>query len=296
MTTVDPVRAARNGTFSRRSATSRAGGSQVARKLALGALGLIWVLPIYLMLANASKSAEQYGVVDVWRPGGTGGLAANLAEAWTKGRISDGIWSTAIYAVVSPIVAVVIGAMAGFAIIALKLKNGFLWFVLIFCSTVFPIQMVLMPLFINYVNANLYDTHLGMVIIYTVISVPFAAFVMRNFFSGVSYNLFEAASLDGASSWKIFWRVYLPMSTSALFAVFILQATFVWNDLLLGLTLSQSETVRPVMPALSALQSTYGGSTMPVVLAGGLIVSIPTVALFLATQRFFTRGLALGQF
>lgn len=156
--------------------------------------------------------------------------------------------------------------------------------------------MVLMPLFIGYVDADIYDTRLGLILIYTVISVPFSAFVMRNFFSGISYSLFEAATLDGASTWTTFWRIYLPMSTSALFAVFILQATFVWNDLLLGLTLSQSETVRPVMPALAALQSTYGGSTMPVVLAGGLIVSLPTVALFLATQRFFAKGLALGQF
>lgn len=269
--------------------------SHTLRKIILVVLGIIWLAPVYLMLANASKSNEQYGVLSVWQPGDLGGLIHNMAEAWTKGRISDGIFSTALYAIVSPVIAVLIGAMVGYAIIALKLKNGFLWFVIIFCSTVFPIQMVLMPLFIGYVDTNLYDTHLGMVIIYTVISVPFSAFVMRNFFSGVAFNLFEAASLDGASAWTTFWRVYLPMSTSALFAVFILQATFVWNDLLLGLTLSQSETVRPVMPALSALQSTYGGSTMPVVLAGGLIVSLPTVILFMATQRFFAQGLSLGQ-
>lgn len=266
------------------------------RRIILVVLGLLWLCPVYLMVANASKSNDLYGAVSVWSPGNPAGLFANFSEAWTRGRISDGIWSTAIYAVASPLLAVVIGAMAGFAIIALRLRHGFAWFVVIFCSTVFPLQMVLMPLFIGYVEAGIYDTRLGMVLIYTVISVPFSAFVMRNFFSGVAYNLFEAAALDGAGPWKTFWRIYLPMSTSALFAVFILQATFVWNDLLLGLTLSQSETVRPVMPALSALQSTYGGSTMPVVLAGGLIVSIPTVALFMATQRFFARGLSLGQF
>jgi multiple sugar transport system permease protein len=119
---------------------------------------------------------------------------------------------------------------------------------------------------------------------------------MRNFFTGVAYSVFEAASMDGASTWRIFWRIYLPMSTSALTAIFILQATFVWNDLLLGLTLSQSDTVRPIMPALTSLQSTYGGSALPTVLAGGLLVSLPTVVLFLGTQRLFGRGLALGQF
>src|SRR5699024_9334730 len=119
---------------------------------------------------------------------------------------------------------------------------------------------------------------------------------MRNFFTGVAHQLFEAAVMDGASTWRIFWRIYLPMASPALVAIFILQATFVWNDLLLGLTLTQSADARPIVTALSALQSTYGGSTMPTVLAGGLLVSLPTVVLFLTTQRIFTKGLSLGQF
>jgi multiple sugar transport system permease protein len=171
-----------------------------------------------------------------------------------------------------------------------------MWFTVIFSSTVFPIQMVLMPLFIGYVQTGLYDTKQGMIMLYTVISVPFSAFVMRNFFSGVARHIFEAAVIDGATAWRIFWRIYLPMSIPALLAVYILQATLVWNDLLLGLTLTQSKDNRPVITLLSALQSTYGGSTMPVVLAGGLLVSLPTVILFLATQRSFSRGLALGQY
>lgn len=268
----------------------------ILRRIFLVVLGLIWLLPIYLMVANASKDVDRYGAVSVWLPGTWDGLVANVTDAWTRGRISDGIWSTLLYAVVSPIIAVIIGAMAGYAIIALKLKHGFAWFVVIFCSTVFPIQMVLMPLFIAYVELDIFDTHIGMMLIYMVISVPFSAFVMRNFFSNFAYSLFEAATMDGAGPWKIFWRIYLPNAVSALVAIFILQATFIWNDLLLGLTLSQSETVRPVMPALAALQSTYGGSTMPTVLSGGLIVSIPTVILFLLTQRYFTKGLALGQY
>jgi len=270
--------------------------ANTVRRAALILLGVIWLAPIYLMIANAAKNDQQYGRVPVWQPVGLSGLWNNMANAWTRGRISDGIASTAIYSVVSPILAVLIGAAVGYAIVALRLRHGFAWFVFIFCSTVFPLQMVLMPLFITYVNTGLYDTRTGMILIYTVISVPFSAFVMRNFFTGVSRSMFEAASLDGASVWRIFWSVYLPMSKSALVAIFILQATFIWNDLLLGLTLTASETTRPVMTALSALQSTYGGSTMPTVLSGGLIVSIPTVVLFLVTQRAFTRGLSLGQF
>lgn len=266
------------------------------RKGVLIVLGLLWLTPVYLMLANAAKTNDQYGIVSVWQAVGVSGLVENVGTAWTRGRISQGVLSTALYSVAAPALAVLVGAATGFAIVALRLRHGFLWFVVIFSATVFPMQMLLMPLFIGYVQTGLYDTRTGMILVYTVISVPFAAFVMRNFFTGIAHQVFEAAVVDGASTWRIFWRIYLPMSTSALVAIFILQATLIWNDLLLGLTLTQSAETRPVMTALSALQSTYGGSTMPTVLAGGLIVSIPTVLLFLLTQRAFTRGLSLGQF
>lgn len=265
------------------------------RKAVLLILGLVWLVPVYLLLANAAKTDDQYGVVSVWKPVGFGGLFDNMAEAWDKGRLSQGILSTAMYSVISPAIAVIIGAAAGYAIVALKLRHGFFWFVVIFASTVIPVQMILMPLFSGFVSFELYDTRIGMIIVYTVIAIPFAAFVMRNFFSGIAREVFEAAGVDGATPWRIFWSIYMPMSTSALLAVFILQATLIWNDLLLGMTLSQSDDVRPVMTALTALQSTYGGSTMQTVLAGGLLVSLPTVVLFLLTQRTFTRGLALGQ-
>lgn len=266
------------------------------RRITLIVLGLIWLVPLYLMIVNAGKTNLEYGRTSVWAPTSIDGFLGNAMEAWSKGNLKEGIIATGIYAIVSPLIAVIIGAMAGFSIVALRLKHGFLWFTVIFSSTVFPIQMVLMPLFLGYVNLNLYDNKLGMILLYTVISVPFSAFVMRNFFSGIARQVFEAAVVDGANTWRIFWRIYLPMSAPALFAVFILQATFIWNDLLLGLTLTQSRENRPIITLLSALQSTYGGSTMPVVLAGGLLVSLPTVALFLITQRTFTRGLALGQF
>jgi multiple sugar transport system permease protein len=101
--------------------------------------------------------------------------------------------------------------------------------------------------------------------------------------------------MDGASTFRIFWRIYLPLSTSALAAVFILEFTFIWNDLIFGLTLTQTAEVRPVMTALAGLMTdVYAGTPVPVGLAAGLVVSLPTVVLFLATQRLFARGLSLG--
>lgn len=264
--------------------------------IVLVVLGLIWLVPAYLMVVNAARPAGAYDPAHAWIPSGSFDLLANMRRAWDGARLGESLGSTLLYSVVSPAIAILIGALAGFSIVTLRLRHGFAWFMLIFGGTIFPVQMLLVPLFIAYSKLNLYDTRSGLVLIYAAISVPFAAFVMRNFFTGVAFSIFEAARLDGASTARIFWRMYLPLSWSALAAIFVLEFTFTWNDLLFGMTLSQSPGIRPVMPAVSALQSdVYAGTPVPVALAVGLLVSLPAIALFLATQRFFTRGLTLGQ-
>jgi len=270
--------------------------SRVIRTSLLVVFGLLWLLPVYLFVINASKSPLTFTTKEAWLPGTDFALLANMADALQLSGLSDSILSTVVYSVVSPTIAVLVGAAAGFAIVALRLKHGFVWFLVIFGGSIFPLQMVLLPLFDGYSRVGLFDTQTGMILVYTAISVPFSAFVMRNFFTGIADNVFEASVLDGATTWRIFTTVYLPMASSALVAIFILQATFIWNDLLLGLTLSQSDAVRPIVTTLSGMQSTYGGAQLSTVLAAGVLVSLPTVVLFLFTQKFFARGLALGQY
>ncbi|GIF45714.1 carbohydrate ABC transporter membrane protein 2 (CUT1 family) [Asanoa ferruginea] len=268
----------------------------VARRGTLAVLGLVWLIPVYLLLVNAFKSTDAYDADKIWVPDKSFGLFANLRDAWDTVGLGQSIGSTALYSVTGPALAVVIGAMAGYAIVVLRLRAGFWWFLLLFGGTVFPTQMLLIPLFLGYSWADLYDRRVGLVLIYTAVSIPLAAFVMRNFFTGIAYEMFEAARVEGASTWHIFRKIYFPLALPALGAVFILEFAFIWNDLLFGLTLSQSDPVRPVMTALSALSSAYAGSSVPVLLAAGLVMSLPTVAVFLAAQRMFARGLALGQF
>ena len=135
----------------------------------------------------------------------------------------------------------VIGALAGYTIVVLRLRHGFWWFMLIFGGTIFPSQMLLVPLFVRLQRPRPVRHRGGLLLVYTAINVPLAAFVLRNFYSGVAFSIFEAARMDGATTWRIFWRIYLPLSVSALAAVFILEFTFIWNDLIFGLTLTQTE-------------------------------------------------------
>lgn len=267
------------------------------RVTALILLGLLWLVPVYLLLANAGKTNDSYSGATLWLPGNPLELVGNLGQVITDTDLARALINTAIYSIVSPAIAVVLGAMVGFAVIVLRLRRGFLWFFVIYCGSVFPLQMIVIPIFDGYSRLGLYDSITGMVIIYSIVCLPFSAFVMRNFFSGIAESVFEAAVVDGAGVRQIFTRIYLPMASSALAVVFILQATWVWNDLLLGLILTQSEETRPVMPVLTGLQSTEGGgASYTVVLAAAILVSLPTALLFLVSQRFFAKGLALGQY
>ncbi|WP_433167097.1 carbohydrate ABC transporter permease [Kribbella sp. CA-247076] len=269
----------------------------IVRVTVLAILGALWLVPVYLLLANAGKTVENYSGSTLWHPGSLTDLWENLSQVATGTDIPRALANTAVYSIVSPAIAVVLGATVGFAVIVLKLRRGFLWFFVIYCGSVFPLQMLVIPLFDSYSRLGLYDTLTGMVLIYSIVCLPFSAFVMRNFFAGIAESVFEAAVVDGARTLRIFTRIYLPMSSSALAVVFILQATWVWNDLLLALILTQSDTTRPVMPVLTGLQSTEGGgASYTTVLAAAILVSIPTALLFLLSQRYFKKGLALGQY
>lgn len=261
----------------------------------IGVLALIWLIPTYLLLINSAKPLAEYGADSAWIPGTSFALFENFIDAWERVSLAPGMISTLTYSLVSPLFAILIGAAAGFAIVVLKLRHGFIWFMAIFGGTIFPLQMILAPLFLGYAQTGLYNSRTGMVLIHVALSVPFATFMMRNFFTGVSYEMFEAATMDRATPLRIFFQIYLPLAASALGAIYILQFVGVWNDLLLGLTLTQSQGVRPIMTALVGLQGMYSGAAPTAVLAGGLLVSLPTIALFLAAQRFFRTGLSLGQ-
>jgi multiple sugar transport system permease protein len=164
---------------------------------------------------------------------------------------------------------------------------------LLYAGTVFPFQMYLAPLYGLYVNRGLYDTRWGLLIFYTAIAIPFAIFVIRNHFTSIPTDITEAARLDGAGPLRIFYQMFVPLSLNAFVTVFILQFTWIWNDLLFGLTLSRSAEIRPIMTALAGLQGQYASASVPTVLAGALIVSVPTFILFFTVQRVFVQGLSV---
>ncbi|MEV6108019.1 carbohydrate ABC transporter permease [Streptomyces sp. NPDC051940] len=259
------------------------------RNLFVGGCVVLWLIPLYLLIVNALTPPEKYtGSVD-WTPQDLA-LLDNLRTAWTDAGIGDSVYSSLVYAVVCGAAGVLVAALAAFAVVVLPIPRPAFWFWLIFSGTLFPLQMFLAPLFGLYADANLYDTRLGLMLVYAAWAVPFAFFLVRNQMTTMPPEVTEAAMIDGASFFRIFWRIHVPLMSSGLGAAFIFQFTAVWNDLLFGITLSRSPDVQPVMAALTTLNNAYSSSGPPVILAGALIVSLPTLVVFLAFRGLFLRG------
>ncbi len=255
---------------------------------------LIWLFPLWITITTAAKSTPDFVNNAFWLFPREFNLVQNMAQAWSSAGLGQGFVNSLIYGIVGGGLAVLIAGLASYGLVVLKVPGAYTWFLVIYSGTLFPLQIYIAPLYQTYNALGLYDTQLGMVIFYTAISIPFATLVMRGFFSTIPEEIAAAARVDGSSEFGIFWRIYLPLSFSALLVVFLLQFTWIWNDLLFGLVLSNSNEVRPVMPSLSSLTGVYGGSSFTIVLAGALIASAPTLVLFLGLQRYFLQGLTLS--
>ncbi|MEV0318287.1 carbohydrate ABC transporter permease [Streptomyces sp. NPDC050658] len=263
-------------------------GRTVRNLFVVGCVAL-WLIPMYLLIVNALTPAAEYAGRPEWTPQGFD-LVDNVRTAWSDAGIGDSFQASLLYAVVSGAVAVLVAAMAAFAVVVLPIPRPAFWFWLIYSGTLFPLQMFLAPLFGLYADADLYDTRLGLMLVYAAWAVPFAFFLIRNQLTTMPPEVTEAALIDGASMRRIFWRIHVPLMRAGLGAAFIFQFTAVWNDLLLGITLSRSAEVQPVMASLKTLYDAYSSAGPPVILAGALVVSLPTLLVFLVFRGLFLRG------
>ncbi len=265
---------------------------RVLRHAVIAVLAVLWLVPTWLLLVNALVPAESYSGSPHWLPQHFG-LFGNMSQAWDQANLGPALGNSLLYSVVSAMAAAMLAAFAAFATIIMPVRRQALWFWVIYSGTLLPLQVFIRPLFLSYARTSLYDTQIGLVLIYTAIAVPFAFFVMRNYTLTLPREIVEAARVDGGSWWRVFWQIHLPLTRSAMIAVFVFQFVAVWNDLMFGITLVTSRNIRPVMAALADLQGNYSNVGPPVVLAGALLVSLPTLVLFFSAQRFFVSSLKL---
>lgn len=198
----------------------------------------------------------------------------------------------------STFLAVLFGSMAGYALSRfqyywkrLRWRNDNIAYWII-SQRFLPPAVFIIPFMIAYVDLGLIDTHAGLIIAYTMFNIPFAVWIMRDFFNGLPTDLEDSARVDGATRWTAFYRIVLPLSTPGLVSVAILSFIFSWNEYLYSLMLTNAEAV--TLPPFIAAQNTQRGVEWWYISALAILAIVPVILFGLALERFITRGLVAG--
>ncbi|MCO1339643.1 sugar ABC transporter permease [Kocuria polaris] len=183
-------------------------------------------------------------------------------------------------------------AMAGYAFARLTFKGNKLLFGLVLATMMIPVQVTIVPVFMIIRGMGLADTLLALII--PAIPTAFGTFLMRQYFMGVPAELAEAAEIDGASQWRIFRSVYLPLATPGMAIVGILAFNYHWNEFFRPLILTISEENFTLPLGLVSLQGNMGTGSISVVLAGVILSMLPALVVFFFGQRSLRAGLTAG--
>ncbi len=198
----------------------------------------------------------------------------------------------------STLLSVIVGAMAGYGLSRFKYywkklgwRNDNIAFWII-SQRFLPPALFVVPFFIVYTQFDLIDTHFGLIIIYTLFNIPFAVWIMRDFFNTLPIDLEDSALVDGATRWQTFIRIVLPLSAPGLVSVAILSFIFSWNEYLYALMLTNFKAI--TIPVLIAGQNNTRGIEWWFISALTLTAVIPVVLIGLVLERYITKGLVAG--
>ncbi|MFQ5426379.1 MAG: carbohydrate ABC transporter permease [Gaiellales bacterium] len=262
-------------------------------QLALIVIALVWLVPTIGLFLTSLMPVEQVETVGWWKILAEPSLATfdNYQRIFDEGAIPDALLTTLWISLGGTILPILVAALAGYAFAWLEFPGRDWLFLAVVGLLVVPVQMALIPMFSIYADVGLFDTVAGLVLFHTAFGLPFAIFLLRNFFIGIPRDLFEAARIDGASELRIFVRLILPLGLPAIAALMIFQFLWVWNDLLVALTFGRRTD--PITVAIFSELRQFGTNIDVIAPASFISLAIPLLV-FLAFQRYFVQGLLAG--
>lgn len=251
----------------------------------LGAL-----MPVYVMVTGAFKSQQQFARSPFSLP------TSPTLHAFHAALTSDfarWVLNSVILTLGSVAAVLVLAAFAAWGFAQRDFRGRDTLLAALVSLMVVPPVVLLLPLFGMGSDLNLVGTYEYVILIYVGFMLPFSIYMLTNFFRTIPKPLIEAAVMDGAGEFKVFSRVVLPLSAAPLVTLAVVNALWVWNELLIALVFLNDNTHRTLMVGITGFQSRYN-LDVPTIMAGLSLASLPIVALYLFGQRFFVRGLVAG--
>lgn len=259
--------------------------------LLLSFFTLLSLYPFVFVTFTAFKSKRAYAADPVgppWEP-----TLEYLERALTSGNMLGYLLNSIIVVGAAVLLLLVIASMAGYALSILKFRGSGVILLGIICLLAVPAAVVMVPLYRTVSQLGLVNSHLGLILTYTALQLPFSIYLMTSFLNGLPREIIEAAQIDGAGQIRVFRTIVMPLAGPALSTMATLNFLWLFNELLFGLLIMQDDQHRTLPVGLAVLQ---GQNTTPVpLLASGLLISLlPVLAVFFLAQRSLSRGLTAG--
>lgn len=271
---------------------ARAGGGVMRVVLIL--VAVFWLMPTIGLFLSSLRSADKIAATGWWKifTAPSELTFDNYQRLLDNSTITDSLLSTILITVPSTILVVVIGSLAGYAFAWMEFPGRDWWFLVVVGLLVVPVQVALIPVSELFGAVGIFETTFGVIIFHTAFGLPFAIFLLRNFFAQIPRELLEAARLDGAGEIRLFTRVVMPLGGPAIASLGIFQFLWVWNDMLVALIFADSDSP-PITVALQQ-QVRQFGNNIDVLAPGAFVSMVIPLAVFFAFQRQFVSGVMAG--
>jgi multiple sugar transport system permease protein len=271
-------------------------------RIFLTVTALVWLLPLLWAVYTSLRPYEDTARLGYVSIGGSYGLD-NFATAWTQADLPHYYINTLIIAVPGVIVTLLLASTAAFALSRFSFRFNIALLMLFTAGNLLPQQVIITPLYRMFLSIPLptwlsstglmFDSYFGLITIHVAFQMGFCTFVLSNYMKALPRDLTEAAFVDGASAWRQYRSVIMPLSRPPLAALATLEFTWIYNDFFWAIVLVQTGSKRPITSALNNLAGLYFTDNN-LIAAGSILAAIPTLIVFVLLQRHFVKGLTLG--
>jgi len=253
----------------------------------------VGLLPFAWMLKTAFASGEEFGKpMTVWRlffPSST--TLANFRTVLLDAPILTWTINSLVIAILGTVLSVFLSALAGFAFAKMRFPGRDVLFWLIMATIMIPSQVTSVPRFIIFIRMGIFNSYQALIL--PGLANAMGIFLMRQFFKGIPDSLIEAARLDGASWFDIFWRIMLPLAKPAVVILVLVSFVGRWNNFMGPLIYTNTNAMYTLPVGIARFAMEYSRNPAAL-MAGATLVVLPCLAIFIIGQRYFTNGIAMS--
>ena len=254
---------------------------------------IIWLIPIFGILMTSIRGLGDITAGNMWGTPSEFLFFSNLHDVFTNTPMVKYTLNSFKVTIPTMLGAVALSCMTGFALANYKFKTNLTIFFIFIAGNFVPFQILMIPVRDLTFKIGLYNTITGLVLFHVAFQTGFCTLFMRNFIKALPQELIEAARMDGASEFRIFWKIILPLTRPAIAALCVLIFTFIWNDYFWATVLIQGDHAMPITAGLKSLNGQWI-TAYHLLSTGSIVAAIPPVIMFFLMQKHFIAGLTLG--